>query len=611
LAVIATSLALVAVFLPTAFISAKAARVFQEFGCTASVAVVGSLLVARLLTPMMAAHLLRPSGGYFKAGHVRGESGWLMRSYLALTRRCLIHPYITCVVAWSVFASSILLAASLSTEFIPVQNTNEITVMVTAPPGEGLDGTAALVGRVRAVAEKEPEVESTFASIGAGAALEESGTESDSRGDLDKGRVVLTLKTPRKRTQAQVEASLRERLRAVPGARLVIGDGDSGETYSVGLSGNDSVLLQATAWKLAAEMRNMHGFGAVTTSADLQRPEIAVRRDPIRASDHGVSTQAITQVLRIATGGEDSTVLPKLNFPSRQIPIRIRLNDRSRRDLDSLSQLRVPANGEPVPLSSVATLAIQSGLSKITRLDRTPYLSVDMELNGRPLSEAAEQVDALSTMHHLPAGITRIAQGDVEAQQQLMGHFLMALLAGALCVYVVLVLLFNDFLQPITILSALPLSAAGAFAALWVCGFSVSLPSMIGIVMLMGLVSKNAILLVDYAILAQRDRGLSRQDAILEACYKRARPIVMTTIAMVAGMLPLAVTLEGDSSFRSPMAVVVIGGLLSSTVLSLVIVPVVYELIDEWHKRARRRLAGQPGHDCRRQELPIPSRTRR
>jgi multidrug efflux pump subunit AcrB len=549
--------------------------------------VIGSLLVARLLTPMMAAYLLSPARMRFKTGHAADGSGWLMRRYLAVTRLCLVHPYKTGVAAGAAFVLSILSASSLPFEFMPADNTNQITVTVTAPPGESLEGTAALVERVRVAAEGEPEVESVFAAVGAGAALEDSETEPESRGDLDKGTVVLTLKPQRKRTQQQVEASLRERLRAIPGARFAIGNGESGENYSVGLSGNDLTLLHATAVKLAAEMRELRGFGAVTTSADLQRPEIIVRRDPVKASDLGVSTQAISQVVRIATGGEDSTVLPKLNLPSRQVPIRIRLDDRSRHDLDTLAQLRVPANGGTVPLSSVATLAIQSGPSVITRLDRAPYLSVDMELNGRPFSDAEEQVDALPTLHHLPADISRIALGAAEAQQDLISHFLLAIVTGILCVYVVLVLLFNDFLQPTTILSALPLSAAGAFGALWLCRFSVSLPSMIGIIMLMGLVSKNAILLVDYAILARRDHGLARPEAILDACRKRARPIVMTTVAMVAGMLPVAVTLQGDSSFRAPMAVVVIGGLLSSTLLSLLVVPVVYELVDDWHGRGR------------------------
>jgi multidrug efflux pump subunit AcrB len=585
LAVIATSFALLAVFLPTTFITVKAGRIFQEFGGTTSVAVIGSLLAARLLTPMMAAYLLRHAGMRFKSGHTTDGSGWLMRRYLAVARWCLAHPYKTSVAAGAAFILSILLAASLSFEFMPADNTNQITVTVTAPPGESLEGTAALVERIRVVAAGEPEVESVFATVGAGAALEDN--ETDSRGDLDKGTVVLTLKPRRKRTQQQVEASLRERLRAIAGARFAIGNGESGENYSIGLAGNDLTLLQATAVKLAAEMRELRGFGTVTTSADLQRPEVIVRRDPVKASDLGVSTQAISQVVRIATGGEDSTVLPKLDLPSRQVPIRIRLDDRSRHDLDTLAQLRVPANGGTVPLSSVATLAIQSGPSVITRLDRTPTLSVDMELNGRPFSDAEDQVDVLPTLRHLPVGISRVALGDAEAQQDLMSHFLLAIGTGILCVYVVLVLLFNDFLQPITILSALPLSAAGAFAALWICGFSVSLPSMIGVIMLMGLVSKNAILLVDYAILARRDHGLARQEAILDACHKRARPIVMTTVAMVAGMLPVAVTLQGDSSFRAPMAVVVIGGLLSSTLLSLLVVPVVYELVDHWHGRGR------------------------
>jgi len=585
LAVIATSLALVAVFLPTAFVSDIAGRIFQQFGGTASVAVIGSLLVARLITPMMAAYLLKPASA--RPENIEAP-GPLMQRYLAITRWCLQRPVKTCIAASVAFVLSLVLASSLSFEFMPVQDTNQITVTVTAPPGESLQDTTSLVEQVRLAAQAEPEVEGVVALVGAGAALDEN--ESDSRTEMNTGTVLLTLRTERKRIQQQIEATLRERLRAIPGGRFAIGTGESGEKYTVGLAGNDSTLLRNTVLKLAAEMRSLHGFGVVTTSADLLRPEIVVRRNPVRAADLGVSTRAISEVVRVATGGEDATILPKLNLPSRQIPIRVRLDDRSRLDLDALSQLRVPANSGTVPLSSVATLSVENGPSKITRLDRTPYLSADIELNGRPLGEAVQQVDALPTMRHLPTGVTRVSIGDAEAEEELMGHFLLAIVAGIASVYVVLVLLFNDFMQPATILSALPLSAAGAFAALWLCGFSMSLPSMIGVIMLMGIVSKNAILLVDYAILARRDHGLARQEAILDACRKRARPIVMTTVAMVAGMLPLAWTLQGDSSFRAPMAVVVIGGLLSSTLLSLLVVPVVYELVDEWHVRARRLL---------------------
>src|SRR3569833_743060 len=321
LAVIATSLALVAVFLPTAFVSDIAGRIFQQFGGTASVAVIGSLLVARLITPMMAAYLLKPASA--RPENIEAP-GPLMQRYLAITRWCLQRPVKTCIAASVAFVLSLVLASSLSFEFMPVQDTNQITVTVTAPPGESLQDTTSLVEQVRLAAQAEPEVEGVVALVGAGAALDEN--ESDSRTEMNTGTVLLTLRTERKRIQQQIEATLRERLRAIPGGRFAIGTGESGEKYTVGLAGNDSTLLRNTVLKLAAEMRSLHGFGVVTTSADLLRPEIVVRRNPVRAADLGVSTRAISEGVRVATGGEDATILPNLNLPSRQIPIRVRLD---------------------------------------------------------------------------------------------------------------------------------------------------------------------------------------------------------------------------------------------------------------------------------------------
>ncbi|ATE59269.1 efflux RND transporter permease subunit [Thauera sinica] len=593
MAVIATSFALVAVFLPTAFIGGVSGRIFQQFGWTTSVAVIGSLVVARLLTPMMCAYLLRAPKALPEQAHDEAdEPGRLMRGYLATAAWCLAHPLKTCLAAGAFFFVSLVLSSSLPVDFIPADDSHEITINVTVPPGEDLAHTASVVEAARVASMQEPEVKSVFASIGMGAQL--GGDSNGGIGDVDTGVMLLSLHEKRDRTRQQVEDALRKRLAGVHGARFSIGSGDAGERYAVVLAGDDADLLQKTAFELAREMRTLSGFGNVNTSASLLRPEIVIRRDPVRASDLGVSTLAISHVLRVATGGDIDTNLSKLNLPSRQVPIRVQLDDRSRHDLDTLSQLRVPAKTGTVPLSSVATLGIESGPSRIDRLDRSRYVTVDVELNGRPLSDAAKLVDALPAMQKLPGGVTHIAIGDLEAQQELMSHFALAILAGILSVYIVLVLLFNDFMQPGTILSALPLSVGGAFAALWMLDFGFSMPSMIGIIMLMGVVTKNSILLVDYSIMAQRDHGMPRVEAILDACRKRARPIVMTTVAMVAGMLPMAVGLQGDPSFRAPMAVVVIGGLLSSTFLSLLVVPVVYELVDGLQARIRGWFAKHP-----------------
>ncbi|SMC23382.1 Multidrug efflux pump subunit AcrB [Andreprevotia lacus DSM 23236] len=594
LAVIATSLALVGVFLPMAFIGGASGVIFQQFGLTTSVAVLASLLVARLLTPMMAAYLLKAGVKLVPSAQPEApaEPGRLMRRYLRVLHWCLAHPRKTSVMAGAFFVLSLLFAATLPEDFIPADDSNEVTVNVTAPPGQTMDDTVAVVEAVRAAALHEPEVQSVFASIGLGSQL--GGDSGAGIGDVDNATVLLTLKKDRQRSRQQVEAALRERLGHVPGARFSIGSGDSGEKYSMVLSGDDPVQLQSAALALARDMRGLQGFGNVSTTASLLRPEIVVHRNPTQAADLGVSTLALSQVLRVATDGEYDINLPKLNLPARQVPIRVRLDERSRRDLDALGQLRVPARSGTVPLATVASFSVESGPSRIERYNRSRNITVDMELNGRSLSDAAALVDALPAMKQLPPGVHRVEVGDLESQKELMSNFLFAILAGIVCVYVVLVLLFDDFLQPGTILSAVPLAAGGAFAALWICDFGFSMSSLIGIIMLVGVVTKNSILLVDYAIMAERDEGMSRTDAIVDACRKRARPIMMTTLAMVAGMLPMAFGLNGDASFRAPMAVVVIGGLLSSTVLSLLVVPVVYEMVDGLRLRGRRWFSRRP-----------------
>ena len=247
----------------------------------------------------------------------------------------------------------------------------------------------------------------------------------------------------------------------------------------------------------------------------------------------------------------------------------------------------MPGARGPVPLGNVATLEIASGPSEITRYDRMRNVNFEIELNQQPLGEVEQHAMALPSLKNLPPGVTQSSVGDAEAMGELVSGFGLAMLTGVLCIYVVLVLLFHDFVQPVTILVALVLSIPGAFLALFVTGSALSMPSMIGLIMLMGIATKNSILLIDYVILARRDHGLSRADAIIDACRKRARPIVMTTIAMGAGMLPIALGLGVDPSFRSPMAIVVIGGLITSTFLSLLVIPVVFTYVDDVVQKTR------------------------
>ncbi|MBT0964148.1 efflux RND transporter permease subunit [Denitromonas iodatirespirans] len=600
LAVVATTLTLVAVFLPTAFMGGVSGRVFQQFGWTASIAVLASLVVARMITPMMSAYLLKE----MPAQEIEQPGKWMER-YLATVRWGLARPVKTSFLAALVFIFSIVVVADLSVDFIPAGDSGKVTVTMTTPPGATIEKTVMAAEAARTRIARHPDVESVFTSIGSGKSI--GGDATGSSGDTTSAQLVLTLRGDRDRSQREVEADIRETLQHIPGIRFAIGSGETGEKYSLVLAGDNPEALRAAALSVANDMRRLSGFGTVGTSANLLQPEIVVRPDLVRTSDLGVSTLAIGQTLRIATSGDYDTSLPKLNLQSRQLAIRVQLDQDFRSDLTTLSNLRVRSSSGTVPLAAVANISVESGPSQIDRLDRERHVTVDMELNGRPLSDAIDVVETLPSVRNLPPGVHRVAAGDWEAQQKLFGNFAIAMLTGILCVYAVLVLLFNDFMQPLTILAALPLSAVGAFFGLWICDMSLSMPSLIGVIMLMGLVTKNSILLVDYAIIARRDEGMARTEAILDACRKRARPIVMTTVAMIAGMLPMALGVHGDPSFRSPMGVVVIGGLMTSTVLSLFVVPVVYEIVDNIEQRIgrifRRRKDGPPAQpasaECR------------
>jgi multidrug efflux pump subunit AcrB len=330
------------------------------------------------------------------------------------------------------------------------------------------------------------------------------------------------------------------------------------------------------------QLRGIPGLGNITNTASLVRPEIAVRPDFARAADLGVTSSAIAETLRISTQGDYDQQLPKLNLAQRQIPIVVKPQDSARQDLPLLERLTAPGKNGPVMLGEVADFSVSGGPALITRYDRARNVNFEIELSGTSMGQAKQEVMNLPAMQHLPPGVRVTEVGDAEVMTELFASFGLAMLTGVLCIYIVLVLLFKDFLHPVTILCALPLALGGAFVGLLFARQALSMPSLIGLVMLMGIATKNSILLVEYAIVARRDHGMSRLQALLDACHKRARPIIMTTLAMGAGMLPIALGWgAADSSFRSPMAVAVIGGLITSTVLSLLVVPAVFTYIDD------------------------------
>jgi multidrug efflux pump subunit AcrB len=576
LAVIATTLTLVVVFVPTAMMSGVPGLFFKQFGWTAVIAVLASLLVARLLTPILAAWLLA-SGD---KPHHQPADGALMLRYLAAVRWCLRHRGATLAAAALFFAGSLALVPLIPTGLVPAADRGYTTVSLELPPGSALADTLAVAERARLALHAVPGVAAVFTSAGAA-----GDTDHPATGGVRTATLTLTLAARGERkVQQLIEADVRRLLEQVPGARFTVGGG-MGDQLSLILTSNDAQALQATAQAFERELRGVAGLSNITSTASLERPEIIVRPDARRAAERGVSTEAIGETVRIATVGDFDSQLAKLNLDNRQIGIRVRMADALRHDLDAIGGLRVSGRAGQVPLDSVAALTVESGPSQIDRHDRRRQVTVTADLGGTPLGSAMEAALALPAARAMPSSVAMIGDGDAETAGELASGFGTAILTGLLCMFCVLVLLFRDFLQPVTILSAIPLSLGGAFVALLLAGSELDVPSMIGLVMLMGIVTKNSILLVEYAVLGMQQRGMGVFDALLDACHKRARPIVMTTVAMIAGMLPIALGLGADASFRQPMAIAVIGGLLTSTLLSLLVVPVVFSYIDGLRRR--------------------------
>ncbi|MFW1799324.1 efflux RND transporter permease subunit [Acinetobacter nematophilus] len=609
LAVIATTFTLIAVFLPTAFMSGIAGKFFVQFGWTASLTIFASLLVARLLTPMMSAYILKPwigkieepqaqvkpiqplnDQGDLELAHDRAKDGRFMQAYMRMVTWCLNHRWITLGSAILFFVGSLMLIPLLPTGFVPPPDTGQTQVRVELPPGSQFPDTLKAAEYARNLITDHPEIKSVYTTIGGGS----SGTDPFSGGASSEPRkatltIQVTDRSDRSASLQKIENDIRQRLAPLPGARIQVGIAGNNSQYQIALSGDDPDVLISTARQVEREIRTIPNIGSITSSAALIRPELVIRPDFAKAADLGITTQNIAETVRIATAGDFDQNLAKLNLSQRQIPIVIKLPLSARQDQDLIKRLMITGSKGPVMLGTIAQVNIESGPSQIDRFNRLRNINFNIELNDQPLGDVANAVEQLPTIKNLPPSVKRTNLGDADVMQQLFESFGLAMLTGVLCIYVVLVLLFKDFLQPITILVALPLSLGGAFVLLLLAKSSFSMPSLIGLIMLMGIASKNSILLVDYAIIARSERQYSRINALLDACHKRARPIIMTTLAMGAGMLPIALGIGTDPSFRAPMAISVIGGLITSTFLSLLVIPVVYTFIDDIHNKLFKR----------------------
>jgi len=604
LAVVATTMSIVAVFLPVGLMPGISGQFFKNFGFTVVISVLISLAVARMVTPMVAAYFLEPHG---EAKH--GE-GWLMDRYMSLlgwaldTRRAkayaarggmrrrilakfLDHRVWMMGFGLGAFVLTIVLLVMMPQQFEPNQDQDFSRINIEMVPGTTIRQTEVVTDRVADLINQQPEVDTAMENIREGNA-----------------RIFITLRPDRKRSSIEFERDLAPKLADFPDARVSFasqqGGFGTGRDISVMLNGSDPAVLEATATKLAEQMKGIPEVVAPRVNADMQRPELIIKPRLELAAQLGVTTASLSQTIRIATLGDIDQNSAKFSLSDRQVPIRVMLPENSRRDLSTIQNLPVQTtSGGSVPLSRVAEISFGAGPTTIQRYAQQRRIFVGADLaKGAVKGPVMDKIKALPIMKDLPTGVTNEAVGNDKWQAELIVNFIIAVASGVMLVFAVLVLLYKRFISPLVNMCSLALAPLGGLLFLLALGQPISLPVYIGLLMLLGIVAKNSILLIDFA-LEEMDRGVPKFAAIMEAGHKRAQPIVMTTVAMTAGMIPTALSLTGDGAWRSPMGITVIGGLVLSTLLTLAIVPAAFSLADGLEKRLgpwlRRRLLTYDG----------------
>ncbi|HEY8335625.1 MAG TPA: efflux RND transporter permease subunit [Tardiphaga sp.] len=572
LAVIAISLTIIAIFAPASFMSGIAGQFFKQFGITVSVQVFFSLLAARFVTPVLAAYFLKDHP------HDDPPPGRVLQTYTRLVTWSVKHYYMTVLAGLGIFALSIWSIQLLPQGFLPAQDTARSLLAMELPPGSQLAFTEKVTEEITARLRKRPEVVSVFV---------DGGRVPPGLQEVRRAALIINY-TPKSardsaHTQRQLELDIGKELENVPDIRYWFLDENGLRAISLVVTGTDSNIVGNVANELATQMKRIPLIANVISETSLDRPELRIQPRADLAARLGVSTEGLSETIRVATIGDVGPALAKFDAGDRLVPIRVQLEDSARADLAVLEQLRVPLGGGRggVPLSVVADIKLDQGPTSINRYDRERQATVAADLVGTAaLGDAMKKIYDLPVMKSLPKNVSVKQSGDAESLNELSDGFATAISAGLMMVYAVLVLLFGTFLQPITILFSLPLSIGGAIMALLLTGKQLTTPVWIGILMLMGIVTKNAIMLVEFAIEAIRN-GKSREVAMIDAGMKRARPIVMTTIAMAAGMMPSALAFGAGGEFRSPMALAIIGGLIFSTALSLLFVPAMFMMMDD------------------------------
>ena len=566
LAVVATTMAIVAVFLPVGLMPGISGQFFKNFGFTVVVSVLLSLGVARLITPVLAAFFLKSHG---TAEH--GEGAWV-KSYISILRWTLKNRWkVVLFGGGGALVGTFLAFTTLPLTFQPVTDTDFSQVQITLPPGSTLEQTTAISDKASAMLAQSPVVETAF-----------------SDNEIGTAKIYLTLRKDRPTTSVEFEREFAPKLATIPDARVNFqsqgGSGGSGRDMTVMIAGSDPVLLEKTAGTIVEQMRGVAELRQPRIEGDNRRPEITIRPRFAVAAEMGVTTAALSETIRIATLGDIDQNVARFSLSDRQIPIRVALAEDSRRTISTIENLPVPmARGGTVPLKVVADISFGAGATQVRRFNQNRRVMIGADL-APGIVTARPQIDALPIMKNLPIGVEVVNFGQDKWQAELLVNFVYAVIAGVFLVFAVLVLLYKRVLPPFVNMGSLILAPLGGRIALHLTGQAVSMPVFIGLLMLLGIVAKNSILLVDMAI-EEMGKGVERTAAILEAGHKRVQPIVMTTVAMVAGMLPIALSLDGDGSWRAPMGVVVIGGLIMSTALTLVIVPASFSIavgIEEW-----------------------------
>jgi multidrug efflux pump subunit AcrB len=598
LAVIAISATIIAVFVPVSFMGGVAGQYFKQFGLTVAVAVFFSLLVARLITPMMTAYLMRdhhpeePKPGFFMGG------------YLGLLKLAVRFRWVTLALGGLFFYGSIQAISLLPAGFIPKEDASRMVISMELPPGTKLETTRAASNEVDAALKGIPGIEQVYIVGGANA----TGARETRYATIT---IDLVHKSERQLSQADIEKMTLARLANVPDARFYSVNDRGDRELAIGVMGTNGALIEAEARKIQSVMNQSGKFIAVTSNAALDKPEIIVRPRQDKLAELGLNTADVSQALRVATLGDVDTNLAKFSVGNRQIPIRVKLDEAARGDLDSIRNMMVRTpTGSSVPLSSVADIEFGQGPSTIQRFNREQRVVIGADMaDGLELGPGVDFVKSSDVVKNLPAGVRIQETGDAEVMGEIFTSFALAMITGLMLVFVVLILLFGSIFHTMTIMFSLPLCVGGVVAALYITNNAISMPVVIGILMLIGIVTKNAIMLVDFAVEREK-HGMNKRDAIIDAGRKRARPIVMTTIAMAAGMLPAALAFGDGGEFRAPMAIAVIGGLIVATGLSLLFVPALYSIMDTFNKWVSRfvRWAINPNRPDE-PELLLPSST--